>query len=158
MVISLSKKNKTKGGLYNTYHELLSEKWIVKRSWFHVSYIISPQSVVIFATSHLVGCIEYWYNSLEAKVDKSTVATFNPVGWIDYTPQNILGQKFWQYKIQNAKTLQWKSNSEIYRPKSDWKLHWKLINLKKGDRRKNKISKQCSKFSSKTLIRHLVKI
>ena len=27
--LSLSKK---KGGLYNTYHVLLSEKWIVKRS------------------------------------------------------------------------------------------------------------------------------
>ena len=35
VVMSLSLKknnNKKKGGLYNTYHELLSEKWIVKRS------------------------------------------------------------------------------------------------------------------------------
>ena len=35
-------RNKKKGGLYNTYHELLSEKWIDKRSRFHASYIISP--------------------------------------------------------------------------------------------------------------------
>ena len=28
------------------------------------------------------------------------------VGWIDYTLQDILGQKFGQYNIQNAKTLQ----------------------------------------------------
>ena len=48
-----------KGGLYNTCHELLSEKWIVKRSRFHVSSITSPQLLAIFATSHLVGCIEY---------------------------------------------------------------------------------------------------
>ena len=52
-------RGKKKGGLYNTYHELLSNKWIAKRSRFHASYIISPQSVAIFATSHLVGCIEY---------------------------------------------------------------------------------------------------
>ena len=35
------KKTKTKkpkrNGLYNTYHELLSKKWIVKRSRFHAS-------------------------------------------------------------------------------------------------------------------------
>ena len=62
-----------KRGLYNTYHELLSEKWIFKRYRFHASYIISPQSVPIFATSHLVGCIEYLRNSLEDKVDKSSV-------------------------------------------------------------------------------------
>ena len=48
-----------KGGLYNTCHELLSEKWIVKRSRFHVSSITSPQLLAIFATSHLVDCIEY---------------------------------------------------------------------------------------------------
>ena len=30
-------KKKKKDGLYNTYHELLSEKWIVKRSRFHTS-------------------------------------------------------------------------------------------------------------------------
>ena len=52
------KKEKRKGRLYNACHELLSDKWIVKRSRFHVSYIISPQSVAIFPTSHLVGCIE----------------------------------------------------------------------------------------------------
>ena len=42
-----SKKDKKR----DTYHELLSKKWIVKRSRFHSSYIISPQSVlfVIFA-------------------------------------------------------------------------------------------------------------
>ena len=88
------KKKKRKGRLYNTYHGLLSDKWIVKRSQFHVSYIISPQSVAIFATSHLLGCIEYWYNSLEDKIDKRAVATPYQVGWIDYTLQNILGQKF----------------------------------------------------------------
>ena len=48
-----------KGGLYNTCHELLSEKWIVNRSRFHVSSITLPQLLAIFATSHLVGCIEY---------------------------------------------------------------------------------------------------
>ena len=34
----------------------------------------------------------------------SAVAMSYHKGWIDYTLQNILGQKFWQYKIQNAKT------------------------------------------------------
>ena len=33
-------------------------------------------------------------NSLEDKVDKSAVATSYQVGWIDYTLQDILGQKF----------------------------------------------------------------
>ena len=44
----LSRKKIKKSGLYNTYHELLSEKWIVKRYRFHSSYIISPQSVAVF--------------------------------------------------------------------------------------------------------------
>ena len=122
-------KTTKKDGLYNTYHELLSKKWIVKRFRFRGSYIISPQSVELFTTSHLVGCIEYYYNSFEAKVDKSAVATSYQVGWIDYTLQNILGQKFWQYKIQIAKTLQWKYKSEIHRPVLDSEVHWKLINL-----------------------------
>ena len=81
-----------KGGLYNTHEgglydtdELLSDKWIVKTSWFHGTYILSPQSVAIFAIFHLVGCIEYYYNSLEDKVDKSAVATSYQVGWINYT-------------------------------------------------------------------------
>ena len=97
------KNNKTKVivGAYlfrkkkvNNYHELLPKKWMVKRSQFHASYIISPQLVAMFATSHLVGCVEYYYNSLEDKVDKSAVATSYQVDWIDYTLQNILGQKF----------------------------------------------------------------
>ena len=79
MLISLGRKKK-KTGLYNTYHELLSEKWIVKRSRFHASYIISLQSVAIFATSQLVGCIKYYYNSLEDKVDKRAVAKSYQVG------------------------------------------------------------------------------
>ena len=88
----ISPKNK-KGGLYNTYHELLFEKRIAMRSRFHISYIISPQSVAIFATPHLVGCIEDYCKSLENKVDKSVVATSYQVCWIEYTLQNILGQK-----------------------------------------------------------------
>ena len=105
MLISLGrikkeKEKKRKGGLYNTYHELLSEKRIVKRSWFHMSCIISPLSVAIFTTSHL-----------EDKVDKSAVATSYQVDWIDCTLQNMPGQKCWQYKIQNANPLQWKSKS-----------------------------------------------
>ena len=55
MHLSLDKK----GDLYNTYHELLPKKWIVKRYPFHASQIISPQAVSIFATSCLVGCIKY---------------------------------------------------------------------------------------------------
>ena len=47
------KQRKRKSELYNTYHELLSKKQRVKRSHFHVSYIISPKTVAIFATSHL---------------------------------------------------------------------------------------------------------
>ena len=53
-----------------------------------------PQSVAIFATFHLVGCIEYYYKSLEDKADKTAVTTSCQVCWIDYTPQNIPGQKF----------------------------------------------------------------
>ena len=59
---------------------MLSEKWKVNRSRFLASKIISPQSVPIFPTSHLVGCIKYLYNSLESKVDKSAVATSYQVG------------------------------------------------------------------------------
>ena len=64
---------------------MLCEKWIVKRSRFHASYILSPQSVLMFATSHLVGCIKYYCNSLEDKIEKSAVATSYQVAWIDYT-------------------------------------------------------------------------
>ena len=53
-----------------------------------------------------MGCTEYYYNNLEDKVDESAVATSYQVGWIYYTLQDIIGQKFWQYKIQNVKTLQ----------------------------------------------------
>ena len=60
MQISKTKYKKYKiGGLYNNYHELLSEKWIIKRSRFHASEILSLQAVPIFATFYLVGCIEY---------------------------------------------------------------------------------------------------
>ena len=51
--------SRKKSGLYNTYHELLIEKWIIKKPQFLASLIISPQAVPIFATSQLVGCIEY---------------------------------------------------------------------------------------------------
>ena len=98
--LSLSKKKERKGVLYNTHHELLSEKWIVIRYRFHASYIISSQLVVIFATSHLVGCIVNYYNSLANKVDRSAVATSCQVVWIDFTLQNIVGQKFSQYDIK----------------------------------------------------------
>ena len=94
------KKKERKGVLYNTYRELLSEKWIVIRYRFHASYIISPQLVAIFATSHLVGCIVNYYNSLANKVDKSAVATSYKVVWIDFTFQNMVGQKFSQYNIK----------------------------------------------------------
>ena len=94
------KKKERKGVLYNTYRELLSEKWIVIRYRFHASYIISPQLVAIFATSHLVGCIVNYYNSLANKVDKSAVATSYKVVWIDFTLQNMVGQKFSQYNIK----------------------------------------------------------
>ena len=53
--VSLEKKDE----LYNTYHKLLLEKWIVKRSRFHTLKIISLEEVPIFATSHLLCCIEY---------------------------------------------------------------------------------------------------
>ena len=101
VLISLcQKKKERKGVLYNTYHELLSEKWIVIRYRFHASYIISPQLVAIFATSYLVGCIVNYYNSLANKVDRSAVATSCKVVWIDFTLQNIVGQKFSQYDIK----------------------------------------------------------
>ena len=70
-----------------------------------------------------MGCIEYWYNSLEEKVDKSAVTTSYQVGWVDYTLQDIFGQKFRQYKIQNAKNMKRKSKSEIHIPASDSKVH-----------------------------------
>ena len=69
-----------------------------------------------------MGCIKYQYNSLEDKVEKIAVATSYEVGWIDYTLQDILDQKFWQYNIQNAKALQWKSNSEIHWPTESLKV------------------------------------
>ena len=103
VVVGVHLSKEKKGRLYNTCHELLSKKLIVKRSRFHASYIISSHPVAILATSHLVGCIEYWNNSFEDKVDKSAVTTSYQVGWVDYTLQDILGQKFRQYIIQNAK-------------------------------------------------------
>ena len=47
-----------------------------------------------------MGCIEYYHKSFEDNVDKSAAATSYQVGWIDYTLQNILGQKFWQQNKQ----------------------------------------------------------
>ena len=93
--LSLSKKS----GLYNTYHELLSDILISR-----VVYYITPISSNI---RNIPSCGLYWIlvKSLEGKVDKSAVATSYQVDWIDYTLQNILGQKFWQYKIKNAKAL-----------------------------------------------------
>ena len=88
--LSKKKNNKT-DGLYITYHELLLEKWIVERSQFQYP---NQQQYSIFATSQLVGCIEYQYNSLEDKDDKSAIARFYQVGWTDYALQDILGQKF----------------------------------------------------------------
>ena len=80
-------------------------------------------AVPIFATFHLTSCIKYSYSSLEDKVDKSAVTTSYQVGWIDYALRDILAQKFWQYKIKNAKTLQWKSKSEIHKPALDSEVH-----------------------------------
>ena len=37
-VIVVAYLSRKKGRLYNTYHGLLSEKWILKRSQFDVSY------------------------------------------------------------------------------------------------------------------------
>ena len=54
----------------------------------------NPFSSNIRNIPSLVGCIEYQYNSLEDKVDKSAVATSYRVGWINYTLQDILDQKF----------------------------------------------------------------
>ena len=76
-----------------------------------------------------MGCIKYQYNSLEENVKKIVVATSYEAGWIGDTLHDIHGQKIWQYNIQNAKILQWKSDSEIHRPASDLNVHWKLINL-----------------------------
>ena len=53
----------------------------------------------------------------------STVATSYQVVWIDYTLQDIFGKKFWQNNIRNAKSLQWKFNSEIHRPASDLEIY-----------------------------------
>ena len=56
-------------------------------------------------------------------VDKSAVATSYQVVLIDYTLQDILGQNFWQYNMQNGKALQWKCESEIQRPSSDSEVY-----------------------------------
>ena len=93
--LSTNKQTNKKGGLYNTFHELLSEKWIVKRSRFHASYIISRQYVTISATSHLVGCI-----TLENKVDKSAVATSYQVGWIHSKTSLVGNSDNINYKTQ----------------------------------------------------------
>ena len=101
---SLSRKN---GGLYNTYHELLSEKWIVKKSRNFTRHKLhqSPQAVPISVTPHLVGCIEYYYNSFGDKVDKRAVPTSYQLGWIDYTLKDIFDQ------------------NEINRPVTDSEVH-----------------------------------
>ena len=54
---------------------------------------MSPQAIPIFATSCLVGCIKYQYNSFEEKIEKIAVATSYEAGWIDDTLQDIHGQK-----------------------------------------------------------------
>ena len=49
VIVGAYLSRKKKGGLYNICQELLSEKWIVKRSRFQALYILSPQSVAILA-------------------------------------------------------------------------------------------------------------
>ena len=61
-----------------------------------------------------MGCIEYLYNSLEDKVDKSACATSYQVGWIDYIS---LVRNSGNIKYETQKTLQSKSESKIHRPR-----------------------------------------
>ena len=49
VIVGAYLSRKKKGGSYNICQELLSEKWIVKRSRFQALYILSPQSVAILA-------------------------------------------------------------------------------------------------------------
>ena len=37
VVVGAYVSREKKGGLYNIYHELISDKWIIKRSRFHAS-------------------------------------------------------------------------------------------------------------------------
>ena len=116
------------------------KKWIVIRYRFHASYIISSQLVVIFATSHLVCCIVNYYNSLANKVDRSAVATSYKVVWIDFTLQNIVGQKFSQYDIKyktqkpcnENPTLKYTDTRQIKRFIESWSSSTALVpyNLK----------------------------
>ena len=74
--LSLSLENKAKAG----YHELLSEKGMVKNLISGVINYITSRGTVIFVTSHLMSCIEYYYNqkvSLRARF--KVVQSQNPV-------------------------------------------------------------------------------
>ena len=44
-------------------------------------------------------------SNLEDKIGKSTVATSYHISLIDYTFEDILDQKFWQYIVQNHKII-----------------------------------------------------
>ena len=120
--------SRKKGGFYNTYHKLLSEKWIVTNPDFtcHKLYYSNQYQYLQYPTLWVVLNI----STIVLRVRFTRVQSQSyQVGWIKYTLQDSLCQKFWQYKLQNAETLQWKSKSEIYRLASDSEVHWKLINL-----------------------------
>ena len=69
-------------------------------------------------------------------MNRSVVVTSYQLGWIKCRFQNILGQKRWQYNVQNWEIVKWKFDSEIYRPATDTKVHLMMIScypLKKID-------------------------
>ena len=58
---------------------------------------MSLQNVPVFATfpsCRLYGVLVQSQSSLKDKTDESAIARSYQVGWIDYTLQDILGQKF----------------------------------------------------------------
>ena len=74
---------KKKVGLYKTYHELLSKKWIVKGSWFHASYIISPQSVAIF--EHPILSVVFSISTIVLRTRLIRVQSQNPIKQVGLT-------------------------------------------------------------------------
>ena len=84
-------------GLCNTCYGLLSEKWIVKRSRFHVSKLYHLKQLQHSQHSILRVVLSIsgkYIVVLRSRFNRSAVTTSSQVGWINCTFQDILGQKF----------------------------------------------------------------
>ena len=82
MHLFLIKKEKKKTSYVIPTMKSYIRKWIDKRSRFHVSKIILPQAVLIFAKSHLYRNI---YAIMMKSLDRSVIKASYQLGYINWT-------------------------------------------------------------------------